>query len=114
MGERAKLGRRWAAAVIGLSALTLAPGLGTTRLSYHEAIVAQGAREMLESGARLVPTLDSRPWLEKPPLLHWLVMLTGEIFGDVTEVAARIPSTLAALILSMTVALFAARRFVER
>ena len=34
-----------------LAALALLPGLGSSgRLTYHEAFVAQGAREILDSG----------------------------------------------------------------
>ncbi len=114
MGEGSggdRLGRRWAAAVVGLAALGLLPGLGgSTRLSYHEAIVAQGAREMIAAGAWLVPTLDGRPWLEKPPLLHWLVAVAATIAGGVTELAARLPSALAAAGLALAVATLAARR----
>ena len=37
--------------LVVLSAVTLLPGLGSSsRLTYHEAFVAQGAREMLTSG----------------------------------------------------------------
>ena len=37
--------------LVFLSALALLPGLGSSsRLTYHEAFVAQGAREMLDSG----------------------------------------------------------------
>ncbi len=44
-----------------------AAGLGSLRLTYHEAHVAQAAREMIAAGDWLVPILDGRPWLEKPP-----------------------------------------------
>ena len=30
-----------------------------------------------------------RPWLEKPPLVHWLVMLAGWVAGGVDEAVAR-------------------------
>jgi 4-amino-4-deoxy-L-arabinose transferase-like glycosyltransferase len=111
-GERNRLGPRWVAAVVALSATTLLPGLGgSSRLTYHEAIVAQSAREMLARGAWLVPILDGRPWLEKPPLLHWLVLAIGHVIGGVTELAARLPSAAAATLLALAVATLGARRF---
>ena len=59
-------GWRW---IVALAAATLGPGLGGSgRLTYHEAFVAQAAREMIARGDVLVPTIDGRPWLEKPPL----------------------------------------------
>ncbi|HEY2159123.1 MAG TPA: glycosyltransferase family 39 protein [Isosphaeraceae bacterium] len=108
---RGRLGPRWIAAIVGLSAMVLSPGLVSLRLTYHEAHVAQAAREMIAAGDPLVPRLDGRPWLEKPPLLHWLIIPLGRAFGDVTELAARLPSALATTLLALAVATLAARRF---
>jgi len=106
-----RLGPRWVAAILGLTFLAIVPGLGSARLSYHEAIVAQSAREMLVSGAWHVPTLDDSPWLEKPPLLHWLVLIASRVAGDVTELAARLPSGCASVLMAMAVATLGARQF---
>jgi 4-amino-4-deoxy-L-arabinose transferase-like glycosyltransferase len=106
-----RLGPRWIAAIVGLSAMVLLPGLASLRLTYHEAHVAQAAREMIAAGDPLVPRLDGRPWLEKPPLLHWLIIPLAGVFGDVTELAARLPSALATTLLALAVATLAARRF---
>jgi 4-amino-4-deoxy-L-arabinose transferase-like glycosyltransferase len=95
-----------------LSLLALLPGLGASaHLSYHEAIVAQGAREMLASGNWLVPTLAGRPWLEKPPLAHWLVAALGALRGTIDETTARLPSAAAALSITLCVTRLAARLF---
>jgi 4-amino-4-deoxy-L-arabinose transferase-like glycosyltransferase len=95
-----------------LGALVLLPGLGSAgRLTYHEAIWAQVAREMIASGDILIPTLDGRPWLEKPPLPIWLMAGAGALAGGVTEASARIPSAIAAALLALGMATFAARRF---
>ncbi len=111
--ESNRLGARRSAAIGFLSALTLGIGLGgSSRLSYHEAIVAQGAREMLGPGGDwLVPTLAGRPWLEKPPLSHWLVATSGALIGEINETVARIPSAVSALLICLGVATLAARRF---
>jgi 4-amino-4-deoxy-L-arabinose transferase-like glycosyltransferase len=99
-----------------LALLTLGIGLGSSkRLSYHEAIVAQGAREMLCSGGDwLVPSIGGTPWLEKPPLAHWLVAVAGVFRGGIDETTARIPSALAAVLLAIAVGLLGARRFGTR
>ena len=111
MGETRLGARRWAW-VLACAALTCGVGLGWSgRLSYHEAFVAQGAREMLTHGDPLVPTIEGRPWLEKPPLPIWLAALSGQLAGGVTEAAARGPSALAGMLLVGGVALLAARRF---
>ena len=47
----ARLGGIRLTCLVVLSALALIPGLGSSgRLTYHEAFVAQGAREILDSG----------------------------------------------------------------
>src|SRR5262245_30870085 len=107
-----RLGAARVAMIAGLAALALGPGLGGAgRLSYHEAFVAQAAREMAASGDALVPTIGGRPWLEKPPLAVWLVALLGPLAGGVGESVARAPSAVAAGVMAVGVATLAAGRF---
>jgi 4-amino-4-deoxy-L-arabinose transferase-like glycosyltransferase len=107
-----RLGAARVAWIVGLSALTLGLGLGRAgRLTYHEAFVAQSAREMIARGDVVVPTLGGRPWLEKPPLAIWLVALSGRAAGGVSEAVARAPSAVAATLLALGTATLAARRF---
>jgi 4-amino-4-deoxy-L-arabinose transferase-like glycosyltransferase len=95
-----------------LAAVVLLPGLGSSaRLTYHEALVAQGAREMLASGNWAYPTLGGLPWLEKPPLPWWLVAVLGRWTGMVDETVARLPSTLAAMGVIAGTAVLAARHY---
>src|SRR5262245_1973000 len=44
-------------------------------LSAHETVHCQNVREMLASGDWIIPTYGGRPWLERPPLPHWLTAL---------------------------------------
>jgi 4-amino-4-deoxy-L-arabinose transferase-like glycosyltransferase len=100
------------ACLMGLAALALLPGLGgPARLTYHEAFVAQGAREILSSGEWMYPTIGGLPWLEKPPLPWWLAAALGRLSGGVNETVARLPSALAAMALVLGVAVLAARHF---
>lgn len=107
-------GTRWLA-VLGLAGLTLFAALGGAgRLTYHEAIVAQGAREWLQAPGRafwLVPTLGGLPWLEKPPMAHWLVAIAGTLAGGIDEAVARAPSALMGVLLALAVGILGARRF---
>lgn len=57
---------------------------------------ARIAQEMLARGDWVVPTLNGVPWMEKPPLLYWAVMISYRFLG-VSEFAARLPSVLGAL-----------------
>ena len=49
--------------------------------SPDEAFYAQVAREMAETGDFVVPRFDGQPWLEKPPLLAWLLVGAFALFG---------------------------------
>ena len=105
---------RWLVLVLSLAIVTLGLGLGRAcsgYLSYHEAFVAQASREMLTTGHVVIPTLGGRPWLEKPPLAIWLVVLTSCVAGGVTELTARLPSALAAIAVVLGVSTLATRRF---
>jgi 4-amino-4-deoxy-L-arabinose transferase-like glycosyltransferase len=108
----ARLGGKRLTCLLVLSALTLLPGLGSSgRLTYHEAFVAQGAREILDSGHWGYPTIGGLPWLEKPPLPWWLVAALGRCAGGVNETIARLPSALGAAGLVLGVAALAARHY---
>ncbi len=50
---------------------------------------------MLESGDWIVPHLNGRPYLDKPPLLYWLTALSYSQFG-MGDVSARLVPSLAA------------------
>lgn len=73
------------------------PGLGVPGLmDPDEGRYAEIAREMLLLKDWLIPHLNLVPYLEKPPLMHWLTSLSFAAFG-LTEWAARLASALAAL-----------------
>jgi 4-amino-4-deoxy-L-arabinose transferase-like glycosyltransferase len=78
-----------------LGALLLFAGLGTTTLTDRdEGANAEAAREMLERGAWLTPTLDYVPRFAKPAFVYWLMAGAYAVLG-VGEAAARLPSALA-------------------
>jgi 4-amino-4-deoxy-L-arabinose transferase-like glycosyltransferase len=107
-----RLGAVRGALIVGLAALTVGLGLGRAgRLTYHEAFVAESAREMIAGRDVLVPSMGGRPWLEKPPLAIWLVALGGWLGGAVSEVVARAPSAVAATLLALGIGSLAARRY---
>src|SRR6184192_2187900 len=70
---------------------------------------AQIAREMLARQDWITPTLDGKPWLEKPALYYWQAMLAYHIFG-VSDSAARLPSAIDATLMIFAVYYFL-RRF---
>lgn len=94
----------------GFCAFLFFYGLGQFGLiGADEPRYAQVAREMFERHDWVTPTLGGRPWLEKPPLFYWQAMLVYSVLG-VNDVAARVPSAIAATLLVIAVYLFF-RRF---
>jgi 4-amino-4-deoxy-L-arabinose transferase-like glycosyltransferase len=64
-----------------------------------DAVQAQIARNMLTSGDWVTARLDGIPYLEKAPLIYWLIAGSYKYFG-VTDWAARIPVVAAAIFLA--------------
>jgi 4-amino-4-deoxy-L-arabinose transferase-like glycosyltransferase len=63
-----------------------------------DAVQAQIARNMLDSGDWVIARLDGVPYLEKSPAIYWMIAISYRIFG-VHDWAARIPVALAAVLL---------------
>jgi 4-amino-4-deoxy-L-arabinose transferase-like glycosyltransferase len=77
-----------------------------------DAVQAQIARNMLNSGDWVTARLYGVPYLEKPPLLYWMIGVSYKIFG-VHDWAARIPVALSAIALCWTTAAFGLWAFGE-
>jgi 4-amino-4-deoxy-L-arabinose transferase-like glycosyltransferase len=71
------------------------------------------ARSMAETGDWITPRLYGQPWFEKPPLYYWGAALSFKLFG-VSEVAARLPSAVAALLGTLSLAWLAWRMYGAR
>jgi 4-amino-4-deoxy-L-arabinose transferase-like glycosyltransferase len=85
--------------LLALVASLLAFRLGAVPLiGPDEPRYARVAVEMSRSGDLVTPTLQGRPWLEKPALYYWLAAGACRLLGE-TELAARLPSLLAALVM---------------
>jgi 4-amino-4-deoxy-L-arabinose transferase-like glycosyltransferase len=85
-------------------------GLGAFGLlGADEPRYAQVAREMFERRDWISPTLQGKPWLEKPALYYWQAMLAYSVFG-VSGRAARMPAAADAVLMIAAIYLFL-RRF---
>jgi 4-amino-4-deoxy-L-arabinose transferase-like glycosyltransferase len=98
------------------AAALLLPGLGALDLwAPDEPRYGQIAEELrsFEHGARglWLLHLNDEPYTQKPPLYFWLAALAGAIPGRVSELAARLPSALAAIALVALTAAFGRRLF---
>src|SRR5262249_55265499 len=64
-------------------------------MDRDEGRYAEIGREMFVSRNWLIPTLFGVPYLEKPPLLYWLLSASYSLFG-IDEFTARLPIALVA------------------
>lgn len=75
-----------------------------------DAVQAQIARNMLDSGDWVTARLDGVAYLEKSPLKYWMMAVSFAVFG-VHDWAARIPIALATVLLCWVTARFGAWAF---
>jgi 4-amino-4-deoxy-L-arabinose transferase-like glycosyltransferase len=97
------------AAVIFLACVISPPAL----MDDVDAVHAQISRNMVQSGDWVIMHLDGVPYVEKAPLLYWLISICYLIFG-VHDWAARIPIALSAMLLCWTTARYGAWAFGRR
>ena len=90
--ERTALRGRSLLWLVVLPALLLYPTRGFHLLEPDEGRYAQIPREMLERGEWVVPTLQGEAYLDKPPLLYWLIALSYRTFGVSPEAARLVPA----------------------
>jgi len=78
-----------------------------------DAVQAQIARNMLTSGDWVTARLDGVVYLEKSPLIYWLIAISYKLFG-VFDWAARIPIALSCVVLAWLTAAFGVWAFGKR
>ena len=85
-----------------LCVLTFFVGLGRPAITdSDEAFYAEAAREMVAGGDWITPHYNGQYRFEKPVLYYWLAAL-GYLGAGVSELAARVPSAVAGLVLVLT------------
>lgn len=92
--------------------------IGGRPLTMHEARLPQSTREMLASDQLhdwIVPKSGGRPWIERPPLPHWISAAIVTPLGGADAVwKVRLPSTVMGIICTLLLAGMAARMFGPR
>ncbi len=69
--------------------------LGARSLENHGYLrYAEVAREMIRSGEWVVPHLNGEIFIDKPPLLFWLIAIPSSLYGTVTPFLAKLPAAL--------------------
>jgi len=100
---------RGAVLTLALLAALLLFRLGTVPLlGPDEPRYARVAVEMHRSRDFVTPTLQGRPWMEKPALYYWMAARAFDALGE-GEAAARLPAVLAALLMAGATAVAGAR-----
>src|SRR3954469_16848995 len=94
------------AAIIYLGCIVSPPSL----MDDVDAVQAQIARNMLQSGDWVTARLDGVPYLEKSPLKYWMMATSFAIFG-VRDWAARLPLALSVIALCWLTTRFGAWAF---
>ena len=80
--------------ILLLTLIVMLVGIGNYGLyEPHEGHFAMVGQEMLWRNDWITPHLNGSPYLNKPPLLYWLIAIATSIFGS-TEFAARLPIAL--------------------
>ena len=92
-----------------LGALLYFPSFAADELDDEEGRRALPAREMVESGDFVVPTLWGEPYLSKPPLYFWLVAAASTLTDGVNTASTRLPSVLATILTALLVWWFGKR-----
>jgi 4-amino-4-deoxy-L-arabinose transferase-like glycosyltransferase len=85
-----------------LSTLLLFGRLGCPLLEPEEARYAEIPRQMLVEGRWIVPVLHGDDYLQKPPLLYWLIMICYQIFGVHDWAARLVPGITGILVVLVT------------
>src|SRR5215216_2027845 len=75
-----------------IPAAVLYPSLDYHLLEPDEGRYAQIPKEMHDNDSWVVPTLQGEPYLDKPPLMYWLVAVSYRVFGVSPEAARLVPA----------------------
>ncbi len=106
--------RLYATVVLLASAIYLACIVSPPSLMDDvDAVHGQMSRNMLSSGDWVTAHLDGVKYMEKAPLLYWLIAISFEVFGAY-DWAARLPVALAAVALAWLTAAFGSWAFGRR
>ena len=90
--------RKIAWVVLGLAAILFFARLGARALWSSEFRWAEIAREMQLTSNYFWPTINGRPYYDKPLGTYWLVLASTWLTGGMNEAAARLPCAIAGML----------------
>lgn len=83
--------------------------MGHLDLHNEEGRRVISAKEMIESGNYIVPTVWGEPYLNKPPLYAWLTVAASWFTGEVDQFSVRWPAFLSTLLISLLLVIVGAK-----
>ena len=114
MADRARWWLEWEFwTVLLLAGLIYGSRLDETPLGGEEPRRGQVTREMIASGDWIVPRQQGLPFLSRPPVQNWAIMLVASLRGKIDAVTIRFPSV-AAILLTATLIYAYGRTFLSR
>ena len=91
------------ALIMIIAAFIYLPFLGLPGWNGNEPMRVVAAQEMLRTGNWMVPVIHGKPYFLKPPLVNWLIALSGNLFATVNEWTSRLPSVLAMFLTAISI-----------
>ncbi|MBL8823592.1 MAG: glycosyltransferase family 39 protein [Planctomycetia bacterium] len=85
------------------SLLLFVYGIHQGDLYRTEGLRAVLGAEMYRTGDWVIPRLYGESILTKPPMLYWAIALTGQLYGEVTVWATRLPAAFAGMLAVLVV-----------
>jgi len=64
------------------------------------------AKNMLETGEWIVPYVENKVYLNKPPLFNWMLAFMFQLTGVISEASARMVSVIAAFLCAISLSIF--------
>ncbi len=104
----------WLPALLLFGLALFLPYLDARPLRFEEGRRAVQALEILAGGSWWHLEVLGEPYINKPPLLPWLMVLASYLTGDLDEWAVRLPTVLAALLGAVSAAGMARLLVLER
>jgi len=100
--------------VVVIAFLVFVPGLGAFGiLEPSDGLYSECTREMIELGNYMTPHFGYQPFLEKPILIYWAILVSFKLFG-ISAWAGRLPSALSGILCAVSVALLTAKFIGQR
>ena len=83
-------------------------------LSVDEPDIAEVTLAMYLSGDWISPRRMGVVWVDYPPMIYWIGVISSHLFGDITAFALRFPNALTAICIGLLTCATASRWYDDR